>query len=269
MPALFRRFSFALAASVFFLSSPAHAQQAPAGTTPTPVPKPAPKATTSGLTSTGEQAVKLITDAAKKMNANDIDGALNSLNQAIQLNPNTTGAFVLRASIYCQKKQWPQAEADFKAAAAIAPTNVALKFNVVEVKFMEGQYDAARVGFAELQNDPAVIKKQPEMADFAAYKVFLCDVFGGHHAQAKKELEVFNDTMGNPSYYFGNAAWDLVVKKDPNDAREWLLSASRIYPPEKNSFYAQSLRTLGYLPIPGPNDVVNPPGATKPAAAAK
>ncbi len=265
MPAHFRRLSYALAASVLLLSSPVHAQQAPAGTTPAP----APKAAASALTLPGDQAMKLITDAVKKMNANDVDGALNSLNQAIQLNPNTTGAFVLRASIYCQKKQWAQAEADFKTAATIAPTNVALKFNVIEIKFMQGQYDAARVGFAALQKDPDVAKNQPEMADFAAYKVFLCDVLGGHQAQAKKELDVFNDTMGNPSYYFGNATWDLVIKKDLNDARDWLMSASRIYPPAQNSFYAQSLRSLGYLPIPGPNDVVTPPVTTKPAAAAK
>jgi len=268
MSALFRRLSFALAASVFFLSSPGHAQQAPSGTTSASAPV-APKAATTALTSPNEQAMKLIADAVKKMNANDVDGALNSLNQAIQLNPNTTGAFVLRASVYCQKKQWPQAEADFKAAAAIAPTNVALKFNVIEIKFMQGQYDAARAGFVTLQNDPDVIKNQPEMADFAAYKVFLCDIFGGHQAKAKKELDAFNDTMGNPSYYFGNAAWDLVIKKDLNDARDWLMSASRIYPPQKNSFYAQSLRELGYLPIPGPNDIVTPSGAAKPAVQAR
>ena len=73
--------------------------------------------------------------------------------------------------------------------------------------------------------------------------------------------------MSNPSYYFSNAAWDLVVKKDINGARDWLLSASRIYRLEKNDFYAQSLRALGYLPIPGPNDIVTPPGAAKPATA--
>jgi hypothetical protein len=42
------------------------------------------------------------------------------------------------------------------------------------------------------------------------------------------------------------------------DARSWLISASQIYPPRKNAYYAQSLRDLGYLPIPGPNDKVRP-----------
>ena len=180
----------------------------------------------------------MIADSMKKMGANDVDGALNDLSQAVKLNPNSTGAYVLRASIYCQKKQWTQAEDDFKAAAQIAPTNSVLKFNLVEVKFMQKQYDAARPGYVELQKDP-------DMGDFASYKVFLCDLFGGHEAAAKKELDVFNDVVGNPSYYFSNAAWSL-VHKNLEDARSWLLSASRIYPPRKNAYYAQSLRDLGY-----------------------
>jgi hypothetical protein len=48
-----------------------------------------------------------------------------------------------------------------------------------------------------------------------------------------------------------------LVHKNLDDARSWLLSASRIYPIEKNNFYAQSLRDLGYLPIPAPGDVVS------------
>jgi hypothetical protein len=40
------------------------------------------------------------------------------------------------------------------------------------------------------------------------------------------------------------------LHKNIDDARSWLVSASRIYPPRKNAYYAQSLRDLGYLPIP-------------------
>jgi len=239
MPARFRYLSFILCASVLLLSPPGRAQQ-PA-TTNTPG---------STLTSPSDAAKQMIADAIKQMNANDADGALHSLTQALALNPNITLAYVLRASIYCQKKQWTQAEDDFRTAARIDPTNVVLKFQLVDVKFMQKQYDAARPGFVALESDP-------DMGDFASYKVFLCDLFGGHEDAAKKELDVFNDAMGNPSYYFANAAWDL-VHKNIEDARSWLLSASRIYPPRKNFYYAQSLRDLGYLPIPGPNDVVNP-----------
>ena len=249
MPAHLRSFSCVLFASALFLSPPGRAQQA----TPT-----AP-ARSSSLTTPTEAAQKLIADAIQKMNANNADGALNSLSQALKLNPNSTGAYVLRASIYCQRKQWPQAEDDFNAAARIAPNNTVLKFNQVEVHFLQKQYDLARPGFAALVNDP-------ENGDLAAYKVFLCDLFGGHEGAAKEELDAFTDSMANASCEFSNAAWQLVHKNIDGDegARYWLLRASHIYPPQKNALYAQSLRDLGYLPIPGPNDVVTAPTGAAP-----
>jgi tetratricopeptide (TPR) repeat protein len=248
MPALFRPLAFALCATALLLSQLGRAQQLAAPTTPNAAPTASPNAASSTLTSPADAAQKMIADAFQKMNANDVDGALNDLSQAIKLNPNSTGAYVLRASIYCQQKQWTQAEADFNAAARIAPGNLVLKFNLVEVKFMQKQYDLARPGFValkkELDTDPKI--KDPDMADFAAYKIFLCDLFGGHEDVAKQELDVFNAAMGNPSYYFGNAAWDL-VHNNTADARSWLLSAYRIYPQRKNAYYAQSLHDLGYL----------------------
>ena len=243
MPAHFRYLSFALCASTLLLSPLGRAQQL-ATNAPSPTPTAPAKAASSTLTTPKDASEKMITEAIKRMNANDADGALNDLSQALKVNPNSTGAYVLRASIYCQKKLWTQAEDDFKAAARIAPTNVVLKFNLVEIKFMQKQYDAARPGFVALEKDP-------DMGDFASYEVFLCDLFGGHEAAAKKELDVFNDAMGNPSYYFANAAWDL-YHKNIEDARSWLVSASHIYPANKFTTYGQSLRDLGYLPIPEP-----------------
>jgi len=243
MPARYRYLSFAICVLALLVSPVARAQQA-ATNAPSSAPA-APASTPSPtLTTPADASQKLIGAAIKKMNANDADGALNDLSQALKMNPNSTGAYVLRASIYTQKKQWPQAQADFEAAQRIAPTNVVVQFNLVEIKFMQKQYDAARPGFVALEKDP-------DMGDFASYKVFLCDLFGGHEANAKKELDVFNDAAGNPSYFFSNAAWSL-VHKNVEDARPWLLSASRIYPARKNDMYASSLRDLGYLPLPAP-----------------
>jgi len=189
----------------------------------------------------------MIADAVERINAKDLDGALKDLSQAIKLNPDSTRAYVLRGSIYCQKKEWTQAEDDFKAAARLAPTSTMLKINLVEVKFLQKQYVAARPGFVALEGDP-------DMGDFASYKVFLCDLFGGHEAVAKHELDAFTAAMDNPSCEFSNAAWHLVHKnlEGDNGARYWLLRASRIYPPRKNAYYSQSLRDLGYLPLPAP-----------------
>ena len=257
MTSRFCYLSFVLCALALLFCPLGRAQQLATTNAPGSAPAAPAKSPGATLTTPRDAAEKMIDNAIQRMNANDADGALNDLTQALKLNPNSTGAYVLRASIYCQKKLWPQAEDDFNAAARIAPTNVVLKFQLVEVKFMQKQYDLARPGFVAFEKDP-------DMGDFASYKVFLCDLFGGHEAAAKKELDVFNNTIGNPSYYFGNAAWSL-VHKNLEDARGWLLSASRIYPPRKNAYYAQSLRDLGYLPIPESDDKITPPDGSNPS----
>src|SRR5438552_2791323 len=111
MPARFRILSFALGALALLLCPIVRAQQSAA----TNAPASAAKTPNSTLTAPTDAAQKMISDAIQKMNANDVDGALNALSQALKVNPNSTGAYVLRASIYCQKKQWTQAEDDFKA----------------------------------------------------------------------------------------------------------------------------------------------------------
>jgi tetratricopeptide (TPR) repeat protein len=233
MPPCFPFSSLAVFSLTLLLSTAAQAQQMPTNA-PGSAP-PAPEVDPSS---------HAMATAIGKMNADDANGALDKLTEAIKLNPKNSAAYVLRASIYCQKKLWIQADQDFASAAALDPKNVVIKFNQVEVKFLQKQYDAARPGFLALEGDP-------DMGDLAKYKVFLCDLVGGHDDVAAQELAVFNKAAEYPSYYFGNAAWDLYHKKT-EDARGWLISASNIYAPRKNGYYAQSLRDLGYLPIPPP-----------------
>jgi len=204
----------------------------------------APAKTAAPAAPAPDAASQAIAEAAVKMDANDLDGAIAKLTEAIAANPKISGPYVFRASVYCQKKMWPQAEADFKTASKIDPTNVVIQLNLVEVKFNQKQYDVARAGYAALVNDP-------QMGDLAAYKVFLCDLVAGHEALAQKERDAFNQIDSKPSYYFSNAAWDL-YHKNIASARNWLVSAANIYPSAKISYYALPLKDLGYLPLPPP-----------------
>jgi Tfp pilus assembly protein PilF len=240
MSAFFRLIAFALVAL-----SAARAQQPAATSTPAPA-TPTPADPKTNLTSPVDAARQKIADAVKRMSAPtpDADGALASLTQAIQLKPDSAFAYILRGSIYSQRKQFAEAEADFNAAAKIDPNNFVIKFNLTELKFMQKQYDEARVGFLPLQKDP-------DMGDFATYKVYLCDLFAGHEDVAKSELDAFNKKGEGCGYYFANAAWFL-YHKNIEDARTWLVSASHIFAAKKFTMYGESLRYLGYLPIPEP-----------------
>ena len=191
---------------------------------------------------THDPAVPMLTQAYAMLNKGDVDGALQMTDEAVKNNPKSFAALTLRGMIYAQKKQWTSSEADFSAALVIDPTNKVVKFQLAEIPFVQKKYDLARTRFAPLVADH-------DMGDFAQYEVFLCDLYGGHEAQAKKELDAFDAAETHPSYYFSNAAWDL-YHKNPDDARIWLTSASNIYIPGKNRFYASPLKDLGYLPLP-------------------
>lgn len=240
--------------AVLALAPLAPAQTLNSPSAPAAAPASAPDAgrtPNADLTSPVQAARVKIAEAVKRMNATppDVEGSLAALTQAIQLKPDSAFAYLLRGSLYTQKKMFPEAEADFNAAYKIDPNNVVIRFNLSELKFMQKHYDEARTGFVPLQKDP-------DMGDFAMYKVFLCDLFAGHEDVAKSELDALDKKGDDASYYFSHAAWDL-YHKNVESARTWLLSASHIYQPKKFTMYGESLRYVGYLPLPMPK---NPAG---------
>jgi Flp pilus assembly protein TadD len=169
------------------------------------------------------------------------DAALVKVNALILASPKNPAAYALRGTIYAEKKLWDQAEKDYRTVLQFDSKDSQMKFDLAEIQFLQKKYDLARPGFVALQQDP-------DMQDLAAYKVFLCDLFGGHEDTAAKELDVFNQAGRNASYYFGNVAWSLYHHKT-EDARGWLTSAADIYAPKKCLLYATSLFDLGYLPL--------------------
>ncbi len=231
-----RHASLLLAATILFASplttraqnSGQNAPSAPA--TPTPPP-----AVAAGESDLFNQATQL---RAK----GDYDGAISKLNDLLQADPHSLGAHVLRGDLYTKKKQWSQAQQDFQAAADLDPSQSIPKFDLAELLLMQKQYDPARSAFQALVKDP-------DLGDLAQYKVFLCDLFGGHVDAATAEFQALDRAENGASYYYAHAAWNL-YHQQPEDARAWLTSAQRIYPGAKNYNYASTLFEFGYLPLP-------------------
>jgi hypothetical protein len=178
---------------------------------------------------------------------NNADAALGKVNGVIQLDPQDKQALLLRAGIYAQLKRWDDADHDYQLILVMEPDDVAVKFNVADISFLQKKYDDARRGFVDLEHDK-------DLGDLALYKVFLCDLFGAHEDVAASDLHALDQVGGNPSYYFGNAAWDIAHHKNA-DAAGWLKSAAYIYEksPQKFSKYAASLTSVGYLPLHDPS----------------
>jgi Tfp pilus assembly protein PilF len=196
------------------------------------------------------QLVDLLRDANEALSHGDTATALTKVNAVLQADPRSLAGYVMRGAIYSSLKQWDKAQGDYEAANLINPHSPIVQYNLAEIHFVQKQYDVARPGFVELEAN-----NKTDIGDLATYKVFLCDLFGGHEDAAARDLESIDDVGENPSYYFGHAAWSLYHHK-PEEARDWLRSANNIYSSQKNGFYATSLFETGYLPLPPP-----PPGS--------
>ena len=212
-------------------------------TPPTSSSAPAPDATPP---SKAYVILEDLRDSNLLLSENKNDAALAKANEALQGDPKSVAGYLLRGSIYTNMRMWDKAQNDFEAAYLLQPVSDVIKFNMAELKFVQRLYDAARPGFVSVEADLG------DLGDLAKYKVFLCDLYAGHEGDAAKQLALFNEIASKPSYFYANAAWDL-YHHQTEDARGWLISATRIYSPQKNHYYETPLDQLGYLPLPSKN----------------
>ena len=168
-----------------------------------------------------------------------LDAELAAANEIVKKAPSSVVGYLQRGNVYANERQWDLAQADYRHALEIDHTCGVAAFNIAEIDFLQGHYDAARPGFLSVVNSS-------DYGDLAKYRVFLCDLFGGHEQIAAKELAVFNQVGSEASYYFANVAWSAYHKKQ-DDAQSWLESAKNIFAPAKVTQYAQPLVNLGYI----------------------
>lgn len=175
-------------------------------------------------------------DAAK---LKELDDNLAEVNAILQKDPANVVAYIRRGNVYGNERKWDLARKDYQHALELDGKCVPAAFNLAELEFMQGKYDAARPGFVALQQDIGV-------GDLSKYNVFLCDLFGGHDAAAAKELDAFNQVGSDASYYYANVAWSYYHKQD-DQATDWLQSAHRVFSQDKCGLYEKPLKDLGYI----------------------
>jgi len=169
--------------------------------------------------------------------------ALAKANAAVEADPQHITPYIIRGHIYSEMSELDKADADFQTILQIDPGNFPAQFNRCEIKLSKKDYDTARQGFFTLE-------KNPDWGDLAKYKVFVCDLFGGHEIAAESELETFKKEETHASYFFANATWSF-YHKQPQEAQGWLDSARHIYPRKTYYFYSATLVDNGYIaPLP-------------------
>jgi hypothetical protein len=215
--------------------------------TPAPAPQPAPaiadgSPAPSPTVPAGEKPPEAANappiDPAKLKQLDAEEAAADAI---VKKNPSNVIGYLQRGNAYGNERRWDLARSDYQKALEIDPKCTTASFNTAELDFLQGHYDAARPGFLAIVNNT-------DFGDLAKYKVFLCDLFGGHEQVAARELAVFNQIGSEASYYFANVAWSLYHNK-ADSAQSWWQSATQIFGPDKVKLYAKPLIDLGYIKV--------------------
>jgi len=177
--------------------------------------------------------------AAQAFARNDLETALKFLEMAEQAKPNQANSVNLRGAIYTRKRDWAQAQSAFEEALKLQPDLPMAQFNLGEVLFLNNKYKEARERFQ------IFINSQPKN-DLGLYKIYLCDLFGGEKSKAEQFLATLQPNPASPIYYFSKAA-EAFAKGEKTAAMDFVGSAYRIYPPDANATFADSLVEKGYL----------------------
>lgn len=177
--------------------------------------------------------------AAQAFSRNDLEGALTALELSDEAKPNQASNANLRGAIFTRKRDWAKAEEAFRLALKLQPDLPMAQFNLGEVLFLNNKYTEARGNFQIFLNS------QPSN-DLGLYKIYLCDLLGGNASKADSFLNSLKPNPSSPLYYFAKAA-EAFHKQDKVGATEFVASAYRIYPPDANSTFADSLVEKGFL----------------------
>lgn len=218
-----------------FLAACGKKAQSPAANTPGGAPT-----RTDDLPADPEEKYKVTyVRAAQAFSRNDLENAIKFLEIAEQSKPGQANTANLRGAIYTRQRDWAKAQAAFEEALKLQPDLPMAQFNLGEVLFLNNKYKEARERFQLFLNS------QPRN-DLGLYKIYLCDLLGADKAKAESFLSSLQPNPSSPIYYFSKAA-ESFVNGDKPAAMEFVASAYRIYPPDANATFADSLVEKGYL----------------------
>ena len=186
---------------------------------------------------------RMIAEAISAYKQEDFPKALKLLNEVDAIQPGTLAALNLRGAIKLDQGDIKEAGKLFQEAHEKDPAFYPAKYNLAEIPFQEKDYDKAREMFEKL------LRENPA-DELAQFKIFLSYLLQRNMEQAKEKLEALTWPGDTPAYYFSHAAWEY-AHRNVEEAEGWIASASRIFSPNANAIYAQTLQELGWLKLRG------------------
>ena len=190
------------------------------------------------------ELILLLREAAQLVTGIRVQEALEKIISAENIVNDYAPLFNLKGAAYTKIRDFDQAQSSFKKALELDPKGVMTKFNLNEMLFVKKQYKLAETGFKKFLSNH---KELPTTTtSLVKYKILICHLKQNNVEAAKLLLTDYDFLDDVPVFYYGNAAIGF-HKDDTNDANSWLIAANKIYKPEINQVYRDSLIEAGWI----------------------
>lgn len=155
----------------------------------------------------------------------------------------------LRGAVYTRMRDFKAAREHFQKAVSLSDGGgmeaFHPRFNLAEIDFVEKKWEDSIAGFTKLLEDENRPDKTSDV--LMKFKIMVCEyqLKRPDKAQAiAKTFDQYDDKT--PAYYYAEAV-RCFAGDNKDEATEWLESARRIYPPEVNEVFNDSLVEVGWL----------------------
>lgn len=172
--------------------------------------------------------------------------ALKKLDEAEAISPGTALIANVRGSVYTSPplRDYAKARECFELAEKLAPESFEPRFNKTELLYVEHKYAEAETAFKKLLVD--FIKLREDVRHLVQFKIIICQLKQGNLEEAKKSSAGFTFMDDTPAYYYTKSAFAFQAA-DTEEAKTWITKAEKIFKPQDNAVYIDSLMEAGWL----------------------
>jgi Tfp pilus assembly protein PilF len=174
--------------------------------------------------------------------------ALDKLAEAESIKPNNAVVHNARGSVYTSMKDYGKARESFAKAEALKPGAFESRFNLTELDYVQGNYEAAAASFTALL--AAQAKLPLPIRSLVQFKVLVCKLKLGKVAEAEELVKSFDFKEGTPPSFFTKALHAL-QKGDQAAANEWLAKAQKTFKPGEIVPYLDALVEARLITLQG------------------
>ena len=180
--------------------------------------------------------------ATRSYQSEKFDEALAALDQFDKANAPSGESLDLRGCIYMEKGNFGAAAKAFEAARTTDASRFAPRLHEGDLWLRQKEYAKARAAYGALLKETNILLSN-ERLRFAIMMTYLGE---RDENLAKKVFDKITFPTQSPTYYYAQAAWAFAHDKK-SDARKWIKTAARVYPPEDISWFARILNDFGWI----------------------